>query len=347
MIWGACERGLRTMFADRMKFEIIEGHAARDIAIKLAKNCFQHASWVQAVGIARKREHRFIAIQAANSRHPPAYLFGALHRRCGLSAFESMPMGGYGGWCCERPLELDEERDLIMQWLRQTPWPLVQLTSEPGRNLTLPQPPSWPFPNGVQQRIKSHDYETHVLGLVGDDAELLSRSRSGIRSYLRRVDQLGFNFRRGHEELLPQFCEWYRRGSQGWQQQATGLLSDEFFAALCNESSTDVWIVSHDCRPVGAAVFLLGKQDVQYQASGSTKLPGPVSAIDALMWTAVKHYRDCGFRSMNMGASEGLTGVRRFKEKFGAVPVSYRRVTYVLPWAAGVMRAIRGRLQST
>gem|GEM_PF-6042238 len=34
---------------------------------------------------------------------------------------------------------------------------------------------------------------------------------------------------------------------------------------------------------------------------------------------------------MNLGASDGLEGVARFKKKFGAQTATYLRTTYVLP----------------
>ena len=68
-----------------------------------------------------------------------------------------------------------------------------------------------------------------------------------------------------------------------------------------------------------------------YQASGTLRERAEVSAIDALLWTAIRHYRDCGYRTMNLGASEGLDTVRFLKEKLGGVPASYRHVACVLP----------------
>jgi hypothetical protein len=67
-----------------------------------------------------------------------------------------------------------------------------------------------------------------------------------------------------------------------------------------------------------------------------------LSLVSRSIWTAAKHYRDRGFHSMNVGASEGLSGVRRFKEKFGAAAVSYRRAVYVLPRLAGMLRRNHG-----
>ena len=50
-----------------------------------------------------------------------------------------------------------------------------------------------------------------------------------------------------------------------------------------------------------------------------------------MLWTAIRHYRDRGFLTLNLGASEGLDSVRSFKEKLGGMAVSYRRATFILP----------------
>jgi hypothetical protein len=75
----------------------------------------------------------------------------------------------------------------------------------------------------------------------------------------------------------------------------------------------------------------MARDQVQYQASGTAKVAGPVSAMDALLWTAAKHYRERGYVSMNLGASHGLDSVRQFKEKFGAQAATYRCATYLMP----------------
>jgi hypothetical protein len=119
------------------------------------------------------------------------------------------------------------------------------------------------------------------------------------------------------------------------------LLPDSFFAALQVDGHADIWSVSRDGQPLGAAIFLLGRRKVQYQASGTAKIAGPVSAMDALLWKAAGYYSEHGWEGMNMGASEGLDSVRRFKEKFGAEPVGYRCVTYLMPRLAARLQLLK------
>lgn len=315
-------------------FDRLRGAAAAALSAECSTQPFQSPRWVAAAAAARERPHEFIAVRAERFGWPPAYLFGALHRRTGVAIFESMPMGGYGGWVCEQVLSIAEEAALTLQWLQCTPFPVLRLTSVPGRAAALPLARtwrSWPVPASISHRLEGREYTTHLLDLRADDATLLQRVKPNVRSYLRRVDSLGFSFEIGGADALRDFCSWYRRGSQAWRAQAGALLPDAFFEALQGPGAMEIWRARRDGQVVAAALFLLGRTQVQYQASGSAKLAGPVSAMDALIWAAARHYRDRGLQSMNMGASEGLDSVRRFKEKFGAQAVGYRCETYVLP----------------
>jgi hypothetical protein len=330
-----------TLSTRAWSFELVRAAEAAALSAQWSVNAFQNPRWVQAVAAARRVPHEFVAVRATHRAFGRAYLFASLHRRAGVAVFESMPMGGHGGWVAEPSLEPTHERSLAADWLAQAPWTVVVLTSAPGRAAALPDAREWPLPAGWARRFAPRDLQTHVLDLAGDDATLLQRVRPAVRSYLRRVDALGFAVEcDGRADALARFCAWYRRGSVAWQQAADTLLPDAFFAALRSGGEADVWCVSRDGQPVGAALFLLGRMQVQYQASGTEKIAGPVSAMDALLWTAARHYRDRGWQSMNLGASEGLEGVRRFKEKFGAQAVDYRRVSYLLPcWAARLRRS--------
>lgn len=316
-------------------FEPVRGEAAAALSAACATNPFQNPHWVHAAAAARARAHEFVAVRAERRGSAPAFLFGGLHRRAGVAVFESMPMGGYGGWVCEQSLSLVEESALTLHWLNQAPWNVVRLTSEPGRAAALPPASVWPLPAFLGQRLEGHDFATHLLDLAADDATRLQRVKTNVRSYLRRVDTLGYSFEIGGADAPRDFYAWYRRGSQGWRAAAETLLPDTFFEALQNQVGTEVWRARRDGDTVAAALFLLRRTQVQYQASGSAKLAGPVSAMDALIWAAARHYRERGFKAMNLGASEGLDSVRRFKEKFGAQAIGYRCETYLLPRWAG------------
>jgi hypothetical protein len=142
---------------------------------------------------------------------------------------------------------------------------------------------------------------------------------------------LGFTFERADDrEALQALCRWYCRGSHGWQQPGS-TMPEAFFTSLARTGYAEVWTVRFHGRIVGAALFLVGRHEVQYQASGTERIESTLSAMDALIWAASRHYRQRGLATMNLGASDGLESVARFKQKFGAQPVTYLRTTYVLP----------------
>ena len=315
------------------RFDVFYDTDAAGAASMLSAGCFEHPAWVQAVAAARGRPHRFVSVRASREGLADAWLCGAVHRRWGLTVFESMPMGGYGGWLCEGTLSVDEERSLTHRWLRQSPWQVVEMTSRPGREGTLPLPGlTRVWPRRLRDRLAPRRYSTHVLDLSGDDAALLQRTRQSVRSYLRKADDLGFDFdRAGDQCALAAMHEWYSRGSQEWQRPASTLLPAGFFTSLARPEYAEVWKVRFHTRVVGAALFLIGGNEVQYQASGTERIEAPLSATDAVIWAAARHYRQRGLVTMNLGASEGLESVARFKKKFGAQQATYLKTTYVLP----------------
>lgn len=324
------------------RFERLPAQVAASAAARAAQGCFQHPGWVRAVAVARGRPHTWVGVRAQWPDGREALLFGAIHRRFGLPVFESMPMGAYGGWVGSAALGLDEERELNRAWLAQTRWPLVVLTTEPGRGQVLPAPAWQRWPPGMGERLAPRQFVTHLLDLAGDDLALLQRVRPRMRSYLRHFDQLRFEFTVARDAPgLARLSRWYRQGSQAWQRPNAALLPEGFFTALADSGRAEVWSARYEGREVGAALFLVGAGAVQYQASGTQRIDAPVSAMEALLWAAARHYRDRGLKTMNLGASEGLDSVARFKHKFGARAASYLCVSYLMPawWRSGAMPA--------
>lgn len=292
---------------------------------------FESGAWVEAVSQARSRPHELVVVQACRGGDVVAHLLGGVHRRHGLPVFESMPMGGYGGWRGVEVMDASTKAALTRRLLGRAPWPVVVLTEAPNQvpSDIAGEPARWRRDGGSWFKVSLH--ETHVLALE-DEAVMLQRARPSVRSYLRKIDKLGFALEKGGAELVPAIAQAYRAGSEGWQVSSRSLLPDAFFEGLAQEGRMEVWIARKDDAIAAVAAFLVGRHEVQYQASGTRRVQGPVSPMDVLIWFAAKHYAQRGFRSMNMGASEGLDSVRRFKQKFGAQAVSYRQTTWVLPW---------------
>jgi lysylphosphatidylglycerol synthetase-like protein (DUF2156 family) len=170
--------------------------------------------------------------------------------------------------------------------------------------------------------------------------------KPSVRSYLRRVDQLGFEFSFGGLDLLESFMSVYAAGRQNWLKKPASDYSMAYFRTLLQGGNSEIWLVAHEGATVGAAFFVKGAEDVMYIASGVHKVPGPVSPMDALVWSAILDFQSRGYSLFNMGASRGLESVRRFKEKFGARPQTYSRTVYLLPAVTIAMQGLLVRLRS-
>lgn len=153
-----------------------------------------------------------------------------------------------------------------------------------------------------------------------------------MRGYLRKFEQLGFEFDIAVDDTALRDCHrWYLQGSRAWQTAASSLMPEGFFTSLAGDGLAEAWTVRWRGQTVGSALFLVGRDELQYQASGTTRIDAPVSAMEALLWQAARYHRDRGRSMLNLGASEGLDSVARFKQKLGALPASYLRVTYLVP----------------
>jgi CelD/BcsL family acetyltransferase involved in cellulose biosynthesis len=311
-------------------FQTLAGDDALVAAEQHGELAFHRPDWVRAVAAARGRAHEFVAVRAVAARGV-RLLFGAVHRRGGFPIFESMPYGGYGGWVGASDPDGDEDAALTAQWLRQASWPMVLLVSRPGHDQGLPVPRRLPWLGGMGQRLQLSAHETHVLDLTGSDEAMISRARPRMRSYLRKMADAGYSCRLEGGESPVRMAQWYRVGSAAWQAPGTSLMPDAFFDSLQRGAGSEVWTVHREGRCLAAALFLLGRDTVHYQASGSERHHGTISPMDALIWSASRDYRDRGFVQLNLGASDGLESVRQFKEKFGARSATYHRCVYVLP----------------
>lgn len=307
------------------RFDILRGDAARPVMERVARTAFQRPAWVDAVAEARGRAHQPVVVRAIGADGRCLWLPGGVHRRAGLPVFEAAPMAGYGGWCADDPGAAVPQQALTQAWWPHCPWPAVLLTSPPGHAAPLGR---------LRGDAAPQHFETHVLHL-GTDEVMLRAMQPRFRSYLRKSAGIADRFILNPPGAVDTFFAWYREGSAQWKQTAHATLPPGFFHALAADALTDVWIVEREGRTVGAAMFLRGAGEVQYQASGVARLDGPLSVMESLLWHLARHYRDAGLDRINLGASTGLDSVRRFKDKFGAQCLTYARSRHLMPALLG------------
>lgn len=320
-----------------MIWRLLVGADAENMAETLPLNCFQTGGWVKAVSAVHTTEYRYALLcgSTADTGEKSVYLPGAVRYRYGLPLFDGMPMGGYSGWVTsDGPVPCDVQRRLTRQAAVAKPWLKFSYTEDPlSADL---------YEGGCILGVKGEVAETHILRLTDDEDALFSGFKSNLRSDLRRSEKKGYLPHRfsGNDGAVSRFYSLYESGKSGWKVDGDNLPRC-FFASLSESGNADIWLTEYEGADVAAAYFIKGHRDVFYYASGTLK-GGTISPspMEHLLWMAIRYYATQGIRQMNFGASLGLDGVRKFKEKFGAVPCAYNHWSLRIPW---ILRYVKGR----
>jgi hypothetical protein len=181
----------------------------------------------------------------------------------------------------------------------------------------------------------------HVLDLSGGFDEVWNRRFSGkVRRATRKAARLGVEVERDDTgRLLPIVQELYQRAIPRWAAQ-DGLslplaIASRLRAQLREParkyavvgarlgSRCVVWLARVGGRPAAAIVVLhQGRNAAYWRGAMDKPVAAPVAANDLLHRLAIEDACRLGCRRYSMGETASGSSLARFKETFGAVPVS-------------------------
>jgi hypothetical protein len=189
--------------------------------------------------------------------------------------------------------------------LRIVPWPLGP----------TPSLPSW--------RISTH--ETAVIDLTGGPEEALK----GLSGVSRRM--AGQAARRGvvcapsqSALAIATYYGMLKEASERW-----GLAKPPFPVELLEglmsygHGSVEIWLAQCDNHPIAGGVIVLGSQELFFWSAALRQSFAQLRPSNALNVELIRAGAARNVRWYNLGASEGLPGVERFKRGLGARTVPY------------------------
>ncbi len=246
----------------------------------------------------------------------------------------AFPMGGYTSFMredgtlasldeCERAIAiLARESDLATL----IPWPLA------------PSPATW--------RATSH--ETAVVDL-GDGLEA---ALSRVEGIFRRM--AGQAVRRGvvcapssDPNAVDVYYEMLEASARRWGLSRPHV-PKSLLSALVRHGKDDVeiWFAQAEGRAIAGGVVFFGAQELFFWSAAMLAEFGRLRPSNALNFALLRAAADRGVRWYNLGASEGLPGVARFKSDLGAQTVEYHELAVEsarFKIYSNVRRAIRTR----
>lgn len=233
--------------------------------------------------------------------------------RLRLSEYLAFPLGGYS---CVLDLATGAPADAAattsalraisrsVDHLRIIPWPLG------------------PAPQLQQATVTPH--ETAVLDCSNGFDAVLANVRGVTRRMAGQAERRGVMCERATIADLPEYFEILREASVGWGLPKPPV-SFELLHAVLERGGDDaqLWFAKLDGAPIGGGVVLLGADELFFWSAAMRRDFGRYRPSNALNLALIRATCERGLRWYNLGASEGLEGVARFKHDLGATDVPY------------------------
>ncbi len=217
--------------------------------------------------------------------------------------------GAYGGALAPRPVAT------------QRAWSLYGAVAERWQNITVTGNPTldaawFPPPRGARLDF------THIL--VPDEWGKAGPNR-GCRAHVNRAQRQGYEIKISHGGDADCILALYEESTRRWGARLTWRRPEAFFRTLVNLPAVWTFSAGLGSQEAALAVCAAWGDTVHYLvgATGTAHLQSGASNL--IMATVVEWARKRGFQSLDLGPSQGLEGVIRFKESLGARPAAFYR----------------------
>jgi hypothetical protein len=190
---------------------------------------------------------------------------------------------------------------------------------------------SWCFPAGLG--FKATPLVTHVLQLENGAAGVRRQMTKGHRCNVRQAERQGVIIEpAGRPEDVSAYYAVYRDSLRRWGERARGKPYPEaLFHALLAEGETfaRLWLARASGEVVSGALVLSWGEGAVYWHGATLERAFALRPSHAVVMAAIEDAIERGCRWFDFNPSGGLEGVIRFKEGFGARPVTCH--TWELP----------------
>lgn len=220
--------------------------------------------------------------------------------------------GVYGGLLAPRPLT-PEAIEAIYAALA-TRFPNMQVFGNPFSELPLSEDARW-------ERLS---HATHVLDL-GPGEELRAGFSRGCRARGNKARRAGITTEIvTGPDAAEIFYALYLDSIRRWGEKVTWIRPLRFFqAVLGTEERALLHLARYEGRPAAVMIVCSWGEGAHYLAGAADASLMEHCPSNLLMEETARHWYEAGKRYLDLGSSNGLEGVSRFKESFGARSRSY------------------------
>lgn len=221
----------------------------------------------------------------------------------------SAPWGGYGGIFGE---EVDHES---VAYILESVSKKIRIKK---MYITIP-------PDRIEDASYYSDFKpemesllTYVVPLISTTAnsEILGGAR---KRNIEKAYKSGLVVeRRKDDEAIRTFYTMYLDSLRRWKAKKRFSLTD--FRKLLSSSFANLFLVRDEVDYLSGAIILSSKEELFYWYGAGYERYFYRRPNDLLHWEIIRYGIERGYKRYNMGTTQGLEGLKRFKKDFGAVP---------------------------
>jgi CelD/BcsL family acetyltransferase involved in cellulose biosynthesis len=198
--------------------------------------------------------------------------------------------------------------------IRLVPWPLA-----PGVSAS----PSW----------RRREHETAVIDLSAG-AEAALQGLSGVsRRMAGQAKRRGIACERAFgAEAVDAYYELLSECAKRWEGGAPTFPKSLLHALVAYaRDDVEIWFARHGDTIVAGGVVLFGAEEAFFWSAAMRREYATFRPSNALNVALIARAAARGVRWYNLGSSEGLPGVNRFKRDLGARPIAYAELSHARP----------------
>lgn len=280
-----------------------------------APTFFARPAWAQALAHSSPSLTPMPLLVRVDDRSFVVPTMGGTTRGLRFSEAIAFPLGGYTCILDERgtPASREDASRAVnavcakIDHVRLIPWPLAPV-----------EPPA-----GADVRM----HETAVIDCTDGFDAVLSRIRGVTRRMAGQAERRGVSCARAPLEALPAYYDILREASVGWGLPRPPV-THELLAAVLHFGAGDaeLWFAELEGERIAGGVVLYGSSELFFWSAAMRREFGKYRPSNALNLSLLRATCERGVRWYNLGASEGLEGVARFKSDLGAEAIDYPEI---------------------
>jgi len=176
--------------------------------------------------------------------------------------------------------------------------------------------------------------ETSLID-VSDGAEAaLSRMDGNARRMANQSERRGVTCVReaASREIIDEYYAMLCTTAAAWERGAPSFPKRLLEAIVARgDGDVEIWFARFEGKPIAGGVVVFGAQELMFWSAAMLSEFGTLRPSNALNVALIRAAAARGLRWYNLGSSEGLAGVKRFKEGLGAFGTSYTKFVRISP----------------